>query len=65
MSRVTGCPLGCRWCHSPESRRPDPELIFMSDRCELCGTCAQVCPESVHTLNGNHDLQRDLSDRYI
>ena len=39
-----GCPLSCKWCHSPESRKAEPELIFMQDRCELCGTCADVCP---------------------
>ncbi|MBC8235475.1 glycyl-radical enzyme activating protein [bacterium] len=48
---LKGCPLNCQWCHSPESRRPEPELIFMRDRCELCGTCVAVCPQKVHSMN--------------
>ena len=30
---LKGCPLDCQWCHSPESRSPNPELISMRDRC--------------------------------
>ena len=37
-----GCPLTCQWCHSPESRRPEPELIFIRNRCAFCGTCVAV-----------------------
>ena len=53
---LKGCPLSCQWCHSPESRLPEPELIYMEDRCALCGTCATVCPHEVHKVNGSHEI---------
>ncbi len=49
---LKGCPLTCQWCHSPESRRPERELIFMRDRCEFCGTCVAVCSQNVHGMDG-------------
>lgn len=48
-----GCPLSCQWCHSPESQRTERELIFIRDRCQLCGTCVAVCPQNVHSVDEN------------
>jgi pyruvate formate lyase activating enzyme len=54
-----GCPLRCAWCHSPESWVPRPELIFVRDRCVLCGSCAVACGLGVHTVEGGeHRLDR-------
>jgi len=34
---LKGCPLHCRWCHSPESIRPEPEIIHVRDQDKMCG----------------------------
>jgi pyruvate formate lyase activating enzyme len=51
---LKGCPLACRWCHSPESQHRQPELIFVRDRCAFCGACVATCPHAAHKL-GAHD----------
>ena len=56
---LKGCPLSCRWCHSPESQRREPELIYLAQRCTRCAACAEVCPNHVHTVDGTaHMLNR-------
>ena len=56
---LKGCPLSCRWCHSPESQGVRPELIFAHDRCVRCGACVEACPHGVHCLDEGHTLDRE------
>ena len=57
---LKGCQLNCRWCHSPESRRSQPELICIRRRCTYCGVCVAVCPNAVHDVQDEtHEIRRD------
>lgn len=57
---LKGCPLACRWCHSPESQRAEAEVIYLPGRCVLCGRCVAVCPHAVHAVHdARHTLDRE------
>lgn len=55
-----GCPLGCSWCHSPESQSRKIELLFAANLCSICGMCEKQCPQLAHSINSDvHYLDRD------
>jgi pyruvate formate lyase activating enzyme len=39
-----GCPLECAWCHNPEGKAPEAQLLIQDSRCIQCGECERVCP---------------------
>ena len=56
---IKGCPLHCRWCHNPESQSFEPELLFDSGKCTMCGKCVSVCPQNCHSItDGKHSFNR-------
>ena len=55
---LKGCPLRCAWCHNPETQETGAELLYYSDRCIGCMTCAEVCPRGVHTGTDTHRIDR-------
>ncbi len=56
---LKGCPLSCVWCHSPESVRPSPQLLFYRSKCIACGTCVQVCPQGAQSLSEDGERSID------
>lgn len=50
---VKGCPLSCKWCHSPESQKQAPELIYQKMRCVQCRKCVEACPEKAISAGCN------------
>jgi pyruvate formate lyase activating enzyme len=42
---LKGCPLGCLWCHNPESVAAGPELMHWPGRCVRCHACVAACPK--------------------
>jgi pyruvate formate lyase activating enzyme len=49
-----GCNLVCHWCHNPESRSFERNLLYYADRCIECGKCVGICPEGCHQVTEEH-----------
>ena len=39
-----GCPLDCWWCHNPEGKSAQSQLIFRQNRCKADKACLNACP---------------------
>ena len=54
-----GCPLRCKWCHTPESKSCKPQILFDAKKCVLCGACGLVCPQGAHKFEDGHKIDRE------
>ena len=61
---LKGCPLNCLWCHNPESKSIQPDILYDPRKCALCGKCVGVCPENCHAVaNEGHLFHRENCTR--
>ncbi len=70
---LKGCPLNCMWCHSPEGRSFESELIKSPNGCIGCGSCKPyfisrgmlekaiaVCPRNLIRMCGEKITAEEL-----
>ena len=50
---LKGCPLGCEWCHNPESMKNEQEIAFTQKNCIGCKGCYNICKTNALTLKQN------------
>lgn len=55
-----GCPLSCRWCHNPESKRPGLEIGFDATGCIGCNTCLETCPDAALSRENPFFIDRNI-----
>lgn len=56
---LKGCPLRCFWCHNPEMRRQEKELLYFKNKCIGCRLC-ETCGNGVHSFDeSGHRLGRE------
>lgn len=51
---LKGCPMRCRWCSSPGTWNPHPEVFISTAACVRCGTCVQACPRGAVSLGPDY-----------
>ena len=54
---LKGCPLSCKWCHSPESQKNTIELLYQKLKCRGCFNCVDACPRHLISPCGITGLQ--------
>lgn len=56
---LQGCPLDCKWCHSPHSKADVSPLLYFDGLCASCMRCVDACPNNVHSFDdGRHIVDR-------
>lgn len=53
---LKGCPLDCKWCHNPETKKAENQLYYVNRLCIGCGACRAACGQDAHAFlpDGRH-----------
>ena len=54
-----GCPLKCPWCHNPENRKMQAEMLFYQSKCIGCGSCTSSCSRSAILADDTKRIDRE------
>lgn len=54
-----GCPLRCWWCHNPEGRSPNFELMYFESECKENMNCVRSCPENAIKFDQRLTIDRE------
>jgi pyruvate formate lyase activating enzyme len=58
---LKGCPLGCLWCHNPESQARKPVVLYRQNLCIGCWECLEACPPgAIRLQDGQPVVDSDL-----
>ncbi len=58
---MKGCPLRCLWCSNPEGQKLGPEILFNTDKCNVCAHCIDEC--TMRLFERTHDERKMLIKR--
>lgn len=59
---LKGCPLGCAWCHNPESQDAGATWLYHPERCAKCGKCATGCDYGARVSVGRYYAPDELTE---
>lgn len=59
---LKGCPMGCAWCHNPESQDAGVTWLYRPERCVKCGKCAAGCDYGARVSVGRHYAPDELAE---
>ncbi len=59
---LKGCPLRCAWCHNPETRERQAEMLYDVGRCMNCGACPTVCAHKAQQMVDGHIYDREACE---
>lgn len=70
---LKGCPLSCLWCHNPEGRSSDRQILFDGDKCTHCGKCVGLtvddadffCANDAKKICGKNVLAQDVMNDVV